>query len=704
MARVYKLKGATQPSRLGIPYEKDLNDEQRDVVFAPDGPVLVIAGAGSGKTRALTYRVAYLLDRGIQANRILLLTFTNRAARQMLERATQLCGNAGAMVTGGTFHHVANYLLKEHATAVGYQANFTILDREDAAEVLQTAQAEARIDIKTRRFPKPDVVLNLISSALNEQKLLADILARDAPHFLAVQAEILAVARQYVLRKVGLNVMDFDDLLMNLKVLLVEGGEVARAVRNRFDHVLVDEYQDTNKLQADLVDLLVGDHKNVMVVGDDSQAIYGFRGANFDNILHFPDRFPGAVLKRLEVNYRSTPQILALANASLKKNQQRFDKTLRSVRPHGMLPALIPVRSVFSQASFVAQRILELRDEGVSLKDMSVLYRAHNHAMELQVELTRRGIPYVVRSGLRFFEQAHVKDVLSYLRFVHNPKEEMALRRAVKLHDGVGNAAAQHIWEQLHDADGRGEEIRHAPLLLKLDFGGFPRARTGIKEFAEIIEQLMRPSVAASIPDMIRVVLDGGYREYLRRNFPNHKDRESDVEQLADYCAAFGSLDEMLTEIMLMESVGGETVLAAEEPDEKLTLSSVHQAKGLEWSRVFFIWLCDGRMPSDIALRDMQGEEEERRVFYVAVTRAKDELYMVYPASHQGKDRVLTILRPSRYLTELGDVAAMEKANPEDQLWERWLVEEEPPTMVGPATTPPSPVLTAAPAEDDLVH
>jgi len=494
------------------------------------------------------------------------------------------------------------------------------------------------------------------------------------------------------MRKVALNVMDFDDLLMNLKVLLVEGQEISRQVQQKFDHVLVDEYQDTNKLQADIVDLLSQGHKNVMAVGDDAQSIYSFRGANFENIMQFPQRHPGAIIKRLEVNYRSTPQILEIANRSLRHNQQRFDKTLRSIRPSGSLPALISLQDVFGQARFVAQRILELRDEGVSLKDMAVLYRAHNHALELQVELTRRGIPYVVRSGLRFFEQAHIKDVLAYLKWIHNPRDELSLRRSIKLHEGVGNAAAAYLWQQLEEAGRKATEVRNSTFLKALDLTGFPRAKGGIKEFSEIIDELMRPSVQNSVAEMIRVILDGGYREFLRRNFPNASDRESDIEQLSDYCAAFSSLDEMISEISLMESVGGETVLAAQEPDEKLTLSSIHQAKGLEWSRVFMMWLCDGRLPSDIALREVQGEEEERRVFYVGMTRAKDELYLTYPNAHQGQDRTLTLLRPSRFLTELGDVSNPDET---DAIWERWLVEEEPPIITGP---PPHASLPSAAA------
>jgi DNA helicase-2/ATP-dependent DNA helicase PcrA len=682
MARTYVLKSTAPQSRLGIPYDKDLNDEQRDVVFSPDGPILVIAGAGSGKTRALTYRVAYLLDRGVAPQRILLLTFTNRAARQMLERVEQLCGAQSRALLGGTFHHVANLLLKERAEAVGYRPNFTILDREDAREVLAAATAEVGLDIKARRFPKADVVLELISSSLNEQKMLSDIIARDAPHFLAVQQEIVTVARQYVMRKVAQNVMDFDDLLMNLKVLLAEDHEISRQLRSRFEHVLVDEYQDTNQLQGDIVDLMASHHHNVLAVGDDAQSIYSFRGARFENILGFPDRHPGTRIRKLEVNYRSTPQILRLANESSKRNTQRYDKTLRSVRPHGPSPALVAARDVFDQATFVAQRVLELRDEGVSLKDVAVLYRAHSHAMELQIELTRRGIPYVVRSGLRFFEQAHVKDAVSYLRWIHNPLEELALRRTVKLHDGVGNAAAQTIWEHVADALRAGKDVQNKAFLNKIPLSSSPRAKTGMAQYADLVEELMRPSVRNSPQEMIRAVLEGGYRDYLRKHFPNSKEREVDLEQLSDYCAAFGTLEEMLNEISLMESVGGETVMSAEDPDEKLTLSSIHQGKGLEWSRVFVIWAADGRIPSDMALKDLHGEEEERRVFYVACTRAKDELYLVYPTMHQGRDRSMTIQRPSRFLTELGDTS---RDDGPDSMWERWnIASETPPLMGGP--------------------
>jgi DNA helicase-2/ATP-dependent DNA helicase PcrA len=670
MARTYQLQAVHRPSRLGIPYDRELNESQMDVVMSAGGPALVIAGPGSGKTRVLTYRVAYLVDAGVPPQSIVLLTFTNRAARQMLERAAALCGTQGRLLLGGTFHHVANVILREHAVAVGYQPNFTIVDREDAKEVMQAAVGDSKVDVRVRRFPKADVLIDLVSRSLNEQKPLGEVIAREAPHFLSLTPEILEVARRYVMRKVQQNVMDFDDLLMNFKVLLAHGGDVARAVTSRFTHVLVDEFQDTNQLQGEIVDLLGAPHGNIMVVGDDAQSIYGFRGANFANIMEFPERHQGARLFRLEVNYRSTPQVLALANASIRHNHARIDKTLRAVRGDGSLPALVPCADVYTQAAFVAQRVLELRDEGVGLKDMAVLYRAHSHALELQVELTRRGIPFVVRSGLRFFEQAHIKDVISYMRWVHNPREELSLRRAVKLHDGVGNAVAQHVWEGVEAGLAQGKEVRAGLFFTSLEGGLPPRSRRGLHQFGELVDELSRASVKASPQEMLMAILDGGYREYLRRGFPNHQEREIDIEQLAEYAATFASLEEMLSEILLMENISGQDVLAAAETDEKLTLSSIHQAKGLEWSRVFIIWCGDGHLPHDVAMRTLEGEEEERRLFYVATTRAKDELYLCWPSIHRGRDRTMFTVRPSRFLTELGNTAA----DTPDALWERWQV------------------------------
>ncbi|HUK62862.1 MAG TPA: ATP-dependent helicase, partial [Dongiaceae bacterium] len=377
---------------------------------------------------------------------ILLLTFTNKAAREMLRRVEEVCRIDTRRITGGTFHHVAHALLREHAGELGYARGYSILDREDTRDVMTAAIADCGLAVGARRFPKADVLVDLVSMAVNTQTPLAEVVADRRPQFVPLTDQVLRVARRYAERKHELNAMDFDDLLLNWKVLLVEREPIRRALSERFQHVLVDEYQDTNASQYRIVKGLAAGHRNLCVVGDDAQSIYAFRGAHFANILGFGERYPDARRFDLTVNYRSTPQILALANASIAANVRQFEKELSSVRNDGALPALVPCRDVQQQAAFLAQRVLELRDEGVPLTEIAVLYRAHHHAMEIQFELARRGIPFVVRSGVRFFEAAHVKDVLAHLRFARNPGDELALKRCLRVTPGVGTATAEAVW------------------------------------------------------------------------------------------------------------------------------------------------------------------------------------------------------------------------------------------------------------------
>jgi DNA helicase-2/ATP-dependent DNA helicase PcrA len=483
-----------------------------------------------------------------------------------------------------------------------------------------------------------------------------------------------------------MNAMDFDDLLMNWKILLAEREAVRRAVAGRFRHVLVDEYQDTNRLQGDVVDLLAADHRNLCVVGDDAQSIYSFRGAHFANILEFEQRYPDARRFDLTVNYRSTPQILGLANASIAANVRQFEKELSSVRRDGTLPAVVPCRDVQQQASFVAQRVLELRDEGVPLPEIAVLYRAHHHAMEIQFELARRGIPFVVRSGVRFFEAAHVKDVLAHLRFARNPGDELALKRCLRVTPGVGTATADAVWSALRARRDRG--AGQVDELLSPDVASHvpPKGRAGYRRTAELLRALTRRPVCDLPGESIEKVLEEGYEEYLRAEFLNADSRIEDVRQLAEYARGYEDTEAFLAEVALLTELSAETVSEGGDPDEKMILSSVHQAKGLEWRAVFVAWLADGRFPSAQALKDRDGEEEERRLFYVACTRAKDELYLTYPLVAAPRDRERVVMKASRFLEEL-------PAEPE--LFERWQLDDPARSpALGPAPAP-APVLPA---------
>jgi DNA helicase-2/ATP-dependent DNA helicase PcrA len=678
--------GSQLPDRLAR-YREELNEEQFAVATAPAGAALVIAGAGSGKTRAITYRVAYLVEQGVAPARICLATFTNRAAREMLRRVEQLTGGStdvARRVWGGTFHRIANLVLRRHAESLGYTSSYSILDTEDAKDFLGVCVDEAGVDTKARRFPKAEVLQDIISFATNTDTPISDVIPRRHPYFEPLVQQITRVDRLYAERKRERNVMDYDDLLLNWKRLLEERQEVARIYQEQFEHILVDEYQDTNRLQAEIVDLLAVKHRNVTVVGDDAQSIFAFRGASVEGIYEFPKRYPEARVFRLETNYRSTPEILAVANVSIASNRRQFAKTLRAARPsQGLAPALVPCRDADQQAAFAASRILELRDEGVPLSEMAVLYRSHYHSLELQLELTRRGIPYRVRSGVRFFEQAHIKDVVAYLRLVANPRDELAWKRCLRLIPNVGAATANRVWERI--------QLSADPLALVLrgeaDAVAAKRG-AGWTEFRALLEELVRDEIRTNPARQIETVLARGYEDYLENNFDNAEARLEDLQQLAHYGTRFSSAEEFLAELSLLstERYGAPQGLAAEDvieggdEDELLTLSSVHQAKGLEWRAVFILWAADGKFPSPRSLRDAEGEEEERRLWYVALTRARDQLYITYPLMVTDYSSRQTVLqRPSRFVTEVPP-----------ELYEIWSLEEE-----------SAPLALEAPAEDE---
>src|SRR3979409_585289 len=447
MSREYTLQRAPHASTINIDYAAELNEQQLAAVTATPGPLLVIAGAGSGKTRTLTYRVAYLLENGIDPRNILLLTFTNKAARQMLDRVANLLPVDASGLWGGTFHSIGNRMLRRHGSALGYSSGFTIMDREDQKDLIDTVVAAAGINPKEIRFPKGEVLAEIFSFVVNTETPIDALLAEKFPYFLPLLEQIKDVHARYEKKKKSTNSMDFDDLLEKTLRMLKEHEEIADFYRRKFQYILVDEYQDTNKIQADFIDTLAAEHRNVMVVGDDAQSIYSWRGANFKNILGFPERYPQAQVFKIELNYRSVPEILEVANAAISANVQQFRKQLTATRESkAVKPAVVALKDGSEQAQFVAQRILELRDEDVDLNDIAVLYRSHYHAIELQLELSRRGIPYQITSGVRFFEQAHIKDVTSFLRLVANPRDEVAFKRMVKLLPGIGNRTADNLW------------------------------------------------------------------------------------------------------------------------------------------------------------------------------------------------------------------------------------------------------------------
>ena len=704
-------------------YKSELNEEQFRVVTAMPQAALVVAGAGTGKTRAITYRVAYLIEHGVSPQRILLATFTNRAAREMLRRVETLTGSNNVhRVWGGTFHRIANMILRRHAVSIGYDANYSILDSEDAREMLNVCVDEAAIDTTKKRFPKAEIVQSIISFANNTDVPIEDVIVSKYPYFEMLTAQIKHVDAIYQSRKQERNVMDYDDLLLNVKKLLITKPEIHDLYAEQFQHILVDEYQDTNKLQAEVIDLLAAKHRNIMVVGDDAQSIFAWRGAEFTNIYEFPKRYPEASVYKLETNYRSTPEILGLANTSIACNRKQFPKMLKAFRggrggnptgregvssdagtpflPVGFLPALVPCSDVEQQSAFVASRILELRDEGTDLEDIAVMYRSHYHSIELQLELSRRNIPYRIQSGVRFFEQAHIKDVVSYLRVIINPRDELAWKRILKMIPGIGNKTANRVYEAIMSeppalagssmitiaaspdeadtagptppAHGGGSDFLRLASAVKSDR---LRSSQSWRNFIVLLELLVTDENRNNPNKQIEIILTHGYEQYLQENFENADARIEDLKGLAAYANRYKSTEDFLSELALLSTerfkepqpLVGEEIVEGGDEDELLTLTSVHQAKGLEWKAVFIIWAAEGKFPSPKSLREIDSEEEERRLWYVAMTRAKDELYLTYPLLMTDYNRQTVLQKPSRFITECPAT-----------LYEIWNLEEEP--------------------------
>jgi DNA helicase-2/ATP-dependent DNA helicase PcrA len=656
MSRQYTLQRAPTSTSIHIDYPAELNEQQLAAVTAPPGPLLVIAGAGSGKTRTLTYRVAYLLENGIDPRNILLLTFTNKAARQMLDRVANLLPVDASGLWGGTFHSVGNRMLRRHGSALGYSSGFTIMDREDQKDLINAVVANAGIDPKEIRFPKGEVLAEIFSFVVNTETSIEELLAGKFPYFLPLLDKIKDVQARYDRKKKATNSMDFDDLLEKTLSMLQQHEGIAAFYRRQFQFILVDEYQDTNKIQADLVDMLALDHKNVMVVGDDAQSIYSWRGANFQNILEFPKRYPDAQVFKIEMNYRSVPEILEVANAAIVANVQQFRKHLSPTRgSNAVKPAVVGLNDGSEQAQFVAQRILELRDENIDLNEIAVLYRAHYHAIELQLELSRRGIPYQITSGIRFFEQAHIKDVTAFIRFVANPRDEVAFKRMVKLLPGIGNRSAENLWNAWdRSLNERGEITSWGERLLPMNVSA--KSRKTWEQLAHTVDEIAPAGQPNPPSEMITSIVEAIYDDYAKVNFTNYELRREDLNQLAAFARQFKDVNEFLSQLALISNVDAEAAPNQTADKEAVNLSTVHQAKGLEFNTVFIIWLTDGMFPSSRSLDTRDALEEERRLFYVAITRAKDELYLTYPHMRLSGGYGDVFQRPSRFLKEIPDV------------------------------------------------
>ncbi|MBU1180190.1 ATP-dependent helicase, partial [Patescibacteria group bacterium] len=599
-----------------------LNDEQFKVVREGEGPCLVLAGAGSGKTRTIIYRLAHLLSNGTDPKNICLVTFTNKAAREMISRAELLLGYKPKGLIAGTFHHMANFLLRRYGRTIGLEPNFTIIDEDDKKSLIKASIADAGIDTKQRRFPSPAVLKEIFSFSKNSRNSLEQVLEIKHPKFLEIKEQIKDVRRIFEKKKKDGNMVDFDDLLTRTLNLLETQPHIREGLARTFKYVLVDEYQDTNPIQAAILYHLSSHHKNILVVGDDAQSIYSFRAADIKNILDFPKTYPQAKTFKLETNYRSTPNILDLANNVIANNINQFPKNLKSIKKAGIMPQVLTVHNKEDEAKFIADRILELRDEGVELRDMAVLFRAAYHSEVLEMELTRRDIPYDFRGGVKFFERAHIKDTIAYLRAFFNLQDEAAWMRILSFGLGVGPATAKRIFEEI-------SQKREPHGILEIDGSHFGiKARTSWEEILSIWKKFVNLEASPSV--FIDAVVNSYYRDYLENKYENFEERLQDLYEMANYSSRYKDLASFLSEITLYEEVGVNREQGGEYEAEKMILSTIHQAKGLEWKVVFIINLIEGAFPNRRALMEEGGLEEERRLFYVACTRAKDQLYLSY--------------------------------------------------------------------------
>ncbi|MFH1171793.1 MAG: ATP-dependent helicase [bacterium] len=649
MATKYEIRSTFDPKQLKVAYQKELNPEQLEVVIHGDGPCLVLAGAGSGKTRTIVYRVAYLLEHGVPADRILLVTFTNKAAKEMLFRIERLLGQFPKGLWGGTFHHVANLLLRKYAKVLGFAPNFTILDDEDSRGLISVIVKDLGIDPKKERFPSANVVQDLISLARNTERTVEQVVEERRPESRRVLGSIEAIAREYETRKKRNNLMDFDDLLVRLLELLHKHEDVRATLARQFRYILVDEYQDTNRLQASIVRLLAGEHGNLLVVGDDAQSIYSFRGADIQNILDFPKQYSGCKKFSLTTNYRSTQPILDLANEVIAHNIAQFPKKLLHHREGQIRPVLAPAASPKQEAEFIAQMVLQLRDEGIPLNRMAVLFRATFQSQTLEFELTKRDIPYEYRGGVRFFERAHIKDVLAYLKALDNPADEMAWLRVLTLQVGIGSQTAGVIFERLRS-------IRNLPVELpSLTMDVPKRAEAGWGILQRTLTRLLKSGFPNDPSQLVSSIIGSDYRDYLINQFPNFEERLEDLEQLALFAKQYKNLSTFLAEVSLQEAFAVQGGAPAEAEEEALVLSTIHQAKGLEWDAVFLIHLIEPGFPNPRALNEEGGLEEERRLMYVAVTRAITHLFLCYPIASDYQLMSMRLHEPSRFLREFDE-------------------------------------------------
>jgi DNA helicase-2/ATP-dependent DNA helicase PcrA len=602
-----------------IAYEKVLNETQLSAVTAPDGPILVIAGAGSGKTRTLVYRVAWLVEGGTPPHEILLLTFTRKAAREMLDRAASLTDRRCRDVSGGTFHSLARHVLRREAPRIGLSSGFTIMDRSDMEEAAHALIPEVDGDKGPIRLPKSATISTILSKAANMERSVAEIMEEEYPQFLPVLPRIEHLHTMYQEYKRNNSLMDYDDLIIFLRLLLQQDEEVRRELGMRYRYIMVDEYQDTNTIQADIVRYLGSIHRNVMVVGDDSQSIYSFRGANFRNMFEFPVHFPEARIIKLEENYRSTQPILTLTNALMDQAKEKYTKCLYTRREGSEIPLSVNAGTERDQAVYVSRAIESLLDEGRNLRDIAVLFRASYHSFELELELTRRNIAFVKYGGFKFIESAHIKDLLAHLRVSSNRADILSWGRLLRLLKNIGPAKSHAIIDWMKQESVSPARVNEWP--------GSGKEKEGLDKLSTLLAALSAPRLA---PETAVEFAIEYYVPFLEERFDDYPRRQQELEQLVSMATRYKTVRSFLDDLSLEPPASSADVRPVDK-GECLTLSTIHSAKGLEWEVVFIIWLVDGRFPSAKSFAHRDSLEEELRLLYVAATRAKDKLIMTYP-------------------------------------------------------------------------
>jgi len=632
-----------------------LNSNQYKAVTTIDGPILVIAGAGSGKTRVIEYRVMYMAQNHIDPKSILLLTFTRRAAHEMLSRACKHEPKC-SQVNGGTFHSFAYKLLKRYSKQLGFENSFTILEEGESEEAIHNCCARLNYLKKEKRFPKKDTLRAIISMSINKNSPIKDILEKEYPHFSDYGTEVENIRQKYIEYKLNSNSLDYDDLLVYLRILLTDNKEIRERLAAQYKYIMVDEYQDTNFLQGDITFLLGEAHKNIMVVGDDAQSIYGFRGACHTNIMAFPDKFPGCQIIKLEDNYRSTQTILDVANSVLANMQNRYSKCLIATKKEtGDKPKLLQFKNTYDEAEWITRRIKDLRDDGVALHHQAVLYRSAYISIPLQAELSKRNIPYQVYGGRKFYETAHVRDALSHLKIMVNPRNELAWHRALTLIKGIGPKNAERIFGQISAASDVKGILSKAGELCKDNKSRFAN------DLRKLILVLDETSKSKDVGEAFEIILEY-YTPILKRIYDDWNSRINDLEALSEIAGRYNSLEELLADFAIESPERGTREVKPELPDEELplTMSTIHSAKGLEWDTVFIIGMTDGILPSKFSLDDVNEVEEEHRLFYVAVTRAKNRLFL--SLHHEGFEQGLTQFNKiSRFLDEPNIISKLQR-------------------------------------------